>query len=116
MIWKDGWKCKFTFVDVGRLLTILNSDFLLATCDVEGNFLVVRVSGPCMLTLHPLGSHLTGLSIHGSVIMHASQLASLLSSYTSLDDLDGNADGQFQFVSFSPGSTCDLNTTGHKSS
>lgn len=60
---------------------------------------------------------LTGISIHGSVIMHASQLASLLGSHTSLDDfIDGNADGQSQFVCFSVGSTCDLNTIGHKSS
>jgi hypothetical protein len=52
-------------------------DFILAACDVEGNFLVVKVGDSCAFTLHSLRSCLTGLPIHRSVIMHASQLVSL---------------------------------------
>ena len=66
------------------------SDFLLAACDVEGNFLVIKVRfcslrdlGPYLFTLplnfchscHPSGANtcrslLTGLSVHGPVIVH----------------------------------------------
>lgn len=44
LILKDGWKC--TLVGTSITVVILNSagfsDFILAACDVEGNFLVVK--------------------------------------------------------------------------
>ena len=45
MIFRDGWKCTLSDKLAQSTLSdpvLLSADFILAACDVEGNFLVVK--------------------------------------------------------------------------
>ena len=44
--------CILSSLTVSRLPEIWISDFVLAACDVEGNFLVVKVSDSRTFTIH----------------------------------------------------------------
>lgn len=44
MLYKDSWKCTYLLgVPVYSDSHVVCSDIILAACDVEGNFLVVKV-------------------------------------------------------------------------
>jgi hypothetical protein len=81
---KDGSKCfgrtggnvRHILVNSGNWFTVYGSDTIdsiLAACDVEGNFLVVKVSVSRMF-IYPLSPlrHFIGVPIYRSIIVHAS--------------------------------------------
>ena len=49
MVLRDGWKCKLSeSLEELSSTCFPSSDLILAACDVEGNFLVVKVGYLCL--------------------------------------------------------------------
>lgn len=66
----------FVIFHHGREILTSALDFILASCDVEGNFLVVKVYICAHFIYGPLISHYTGLQLYRSTVLHASRCVS----------------------------------------
>jgi hypothetical protein len=91
-------------------------DFILAVCDVEGNFLVVKVSDD---------TYLPSMTYKFAFARHTNSPISCRACFWTREppipvgictSFNRGVDGQSLFVSFSAGSTCGPNTTGLRSS
>jgi hypothetical protein len=74
MVVRDGWKCLLVVLPAetdpdGCFRPCSPTDFILAACDVEGNFLVVKVWSHEFI--FPIPELCAGVSIHRSVVLHA---------------------------------------------
>jgi hypothetical protein len=79
MLYRDGWKCMLHECPHAlEGMAHIRADIFLAACDVEGNFLVVKVS-PLARSMLPgdlLTRTATGFSIYKPSLVHAPRCVS----------------------------------------
>jgi hypothetical protein len=110
MIFRDGWKCTCpTPASLAPALTP-TPDLILAACDVEGNYLVVKVHYLTSVLVHELMISL-GISIHNSALVHATGRVSSIVRVSS-EDLTSFTDGLFRCAYSSAGCSCVSSISG----
>jgi hypothetical protein len=110
MIFRDGWKCTCpTLASLAPALTP-TPDLILAACDVEGNYLVVKVHYLTLVSMHELMIFL-GISIHDSALVHAAGRVNSTARVPN-GDLTSFTDGPFRCAYSSVGCSCVSSTSG----